>query len=223
MLRQGEFLDPVPSLDPAVEDHVIASFASPAINLLWNQQRVIVMKVTRSTLGAGIDPCAGDNIVPRDQKFCAGDNVFILRRFPKFREGNFPQTLNDIRLFELPGASNLNEFGGLKLGEIAEAAVRNQRAHGLFGTPKSSDLINPADGTDLESGSRANSLFFNFPVCRINSFEFSDAEIGPCTIASGNVSRSILLALEYADIIPGSSMQDALYDGLRLPQCKDCW
>lgn len=49
-------------------DFVTAVLASTAINFLWNQQQVVVVKASQA--GLGFDPCSGDTLFSADTKYC---------------------------------------------------------------------------------------------------------------------------------------------------------
>lgn len=190
LFASGSFAAPIDDLDVAVQDGLIAALAAPVINNFWNQQRAVVVKANRGLLGDLVDPCDGDELFPAQDKFCDGDDMYVVRRFPRLDEGDVQ--FNDPDSLALPGADNLGQFG-LSLGRIAEAAVRNQDELGLSGTPESTALIDLVTAQDPSDISLADGLVFNFPVCRLNSFEIGAIEEIQCQGRFGdNVSQQQL-------------------------------
>jgi hypothetical protein len=190
LFSSGSFAEAVVDsrdLNEAVQNGAIAALAAPIINKFWNEQRAVVMRVDRGLLSGEdeADPCEGDNIFPRRDKFCFGDDMFVVQRYPRLGEGDIQFGRRDY--FALPGADRLGEFG-LTLGQIAEAAVINQEANGLFGLSTTDRLIDT-----IREGSRelnlADGIIFNFPVCSISSISLDDFQ---CRIrfADTNVSHS---------------------------------
>jgi hypothetical protein len=73
IVKDGSFCQPMVPLPTAAVADVTASLASAAINYLWGQQWVIVVKATKRSLG--FDPCDGDTLFPQDVKYCDADGV----------------------------------------------------------------------------------------------------------------------------------------------------
>jgi hypothetical protein len=207
-------------LNATVQNGAIAALAAPVINKLWNEQRAVVMRVDRGLLSGEdeADPCEGDNIFPRRDKFCFGNDMYVVQRYPRLGEGDIQFGRRDY--FALPGADQLEQFG-LTLGQIAEAAVINQEANGMFGLSQTDRLIET-----IRDGSRdlnlADGIIFNFPVCSISSVSLDDFQ---CRIrfADTNVSRRSAPRRPNTDETAASSMQTPAHDGLCMPTCHNWW
>jgi hypothetical protein len=185
LFSPGTFAQEIPKLDDSVQNSAIAALASPSINKLYNEQRGVIIRVDSKLLKDLIDPCDGDKLFNRRNKFCTLGSAYIVRRFPREDEGDVQ--FDDPGSLGLPGIEQLEDFG-LTFGQIAEASLRNQRAHGLFGTPKTTDLIGTV-ASATEDIDLTGSIFFNLPVCSLESFELGDTEAIQCRARFGdNVS-----------------------------------
>jgi hypothetical protein len=86
LLKDGTFAQQVDYGNPATPNGITASLASVAINYMWSQQNVIVVKISKASLG--FDPCEGDVLFNSDVKYCKDGVMYVVPLALRFTTTN---------------------------------------------------------------------------------------------------------------------------------------
>ena len=77
ILRSGDFSQKMILGSNDLPNAITASFSSVAINYMWSQQNVVVIKVSKNTLS--FDPCESGRLFANDVKYCdAEGSMYVL-------------------------------------------------------------------------------------------------------------------------------------------------
>ena len=187
MLKDGYFAQNVEV--GTINKDVYGALAASAINALWIQDGVFIIKITDAAYGKGTGKAC--KIFP-DLTACIDGVAYIFVRSQVYTGEpvtNLRERYNWQKWFVF-GASSQGSGGdgtpntphladyGLDTTVIAKASEKTQRAHGFLYDNQNGDTIDHLiqAPTDL---AKENLMFFNLPICDIDAIIGSGKHLGP--------------------------------------------
>lgn len=116
LLNNGAFFGGVPELSADANNVLVSVFAAPAINALWNESQVIVVKANKADFSTGDDPCGNGGIGTGDfagafPPNCDSEgNNYVLQSISADYGSLDDTQIFDPTHYAVPGFDNLGDF-----------------------------------------------------------------------------------------------------------------